>query len=375
MEENSAYNRIVIIGNGFDMAMGLKTSYSDFLLDYLKHRLNAATDTVVDNSLVQINRNGISYRNSRFYAEKASDTSTLEELLNFMKNNSNYCKVTYRGILADILSFHEIQNWVDIESLYFDSMVPMIDRLKNSPPKNKSYSNIEILNKSFRELTNNLDDYIHKVNDNPLGQNIADHFYDFLELCVKKQTNKQTCLNHKADYNQLENPENVLFLNFNYTNSLNKILGYNGLNPKYQIVNIHGQAGKKSNPIIFGYGDDTHPKYNELEQENSDIPLEFIKSFYYNRTPDYHKMLGFMESNKYEVYIVGHSCGLSDRTLLKSIFEQDNCGSIKIFHRGSIEEHIKKNMAISRHFDDKQLLRKRVLPFDVHAIIPQANIA
>ncbi len=29
-------NRIVIIGNGFDLAQGLKTSYEDLLLDFLK---------------------------------------------------------------------------------------------------------------------------------------------------------------------------------------------------------------------------------------------------------------------------------------------------------------------------------------------------
>lgn len=28
------YNRVVIVGNGLDLAMGLKTSYTDFLLDY-----------------------------------------------------------------------------------------------------------------------------------------------------------------------------------------------------------------------------------------------------------------------------------------------------------------------------------------------------
>lgn len=33
---NNPYNRIVLIGNGFDKALGLKTSYADFILNYLK---------------------------------------------------------------------------------------------------------------------------------------------------------------------------------------------------------------------------------------------------------------------------------------------------------------------------------------------------
>ena len=34
-------NRLVIIGNGFDMAHGLKTSYMDFINWYWEQRLNA----------------------------------------------------------------------------------------------------------------------------------------------------------------------------------------------------------------------------------------------------------------------------------------------------------------------------------------------
>jgi hypothetical protein len=37
-------NRLIIIGNGFDLAHGIKTSYHDFILDYLKERLLAALD-------------------------------------------------------------------------------------------------------------------------------------------------------------------------------------------------------------------------------------------------------------------------------------------------------------------------------------------
>ena len=33
-------NRLIIIGNGFDLAHGLKTSSSDFLLNYLSESLN-----------------------------------------------------------------------------------------------------------------------------------------------------------------------------------------------------------------------------------------------------------------------------------------------------------------------------------------------
>jgi hypothetical protein len=42
-------NRIVIIGNGFDLAQGLETGYEHFLLDYLKGIIEKINFEVVDN--------------------------------------------------------------------------------------------------------------------------------------------------------------------------------------------------------------------------------------------------------------------------------------------------------------------------------------
>ena len=40
--EQYNYIRIVIIGNGYDRALGMATSYKDFLLDYFKHCIKSA---------------------------------------------------------------------------------------------------------------------------------------------------------------------------------------------------------------------------------------------------------------------------------------------------------------------------------------------
>ncbi|KAB7529264.1 hypothetical protein F8C76_15650 [Flagellimonas olearia] len=367
MENKSyTYNRIVIIGNGFDLALGYKTSYSDFLLHYLKSRLNHVTFKAYSDRLFSSSDLGF------MDGDDFNSCRTVQDLVNFFEDNKQL-NVKFNGILKDVFEFQKIENWVDIETLYFGALLPKFDLLKKQNPNKRDYNSIKAYNDTFRDLTKYLNDYIFNENLNQLKGGTPHQFYEFLSDCVIKQPNRRVCLNHEITYDELDNPSNVLFLNFNYTDSLHKVLGFSGLKPEYQIINIHGQAGSNSSPIIFGYGDDTHRRYTEMEGENSDALLEFIKSFYYNRTTDYHKMLGFMEMDKYEVYIVGHSCGLSDRTLLKSIFEHEQCLSIKIFHRGKIDEHLKKNMAISRHFADKLLLRKRVLPFDKHAIIPQAK--
>lgn len=37
-------NRLIILGNGFDLAHGLKIRYSDFILDLLKHEIGESFD-------------------------------------------------------------------------------------------------------------------------------------------------------------------------------------------------------------------------------------------------------------------------------------------------------------------------------------------
>ncbi|WP_228235892.1 AbiH family protein [Allomuricauda sp. M10] len=363
-QQKYGYNRIVIVGNGMDLAMGLKSSYSDFLANYLFNCAEQAQQGSYQDMLFKIDWV------PKLYPTEANSLSSMQDWNELLKHNT-YWNYKYLGFLENVMNNLSIENWVDVESLYFDTMIPMIDNVKKGKLNSRNYQHITTLNDSFRELTRLLDIYIKKIDNVQFFENTA--FQYFLEGCFEKQILKEVCLNHPdhIGYDNLPDPRNVMFLNFNYTSTLTKLLNYVGKRNR-QTINIHGVAGNIANPIIFGYGDDTHPYYARIEEERSDVPLEFIKSFYYNRTTAYHKMLGFMDSGPYEVYIVGHSCGLSDRTLLKSIFEHKDCISIKIFHRGTIDEHIRKNMAISRHFDDKQLLRKRVLPFDQHAIIPQA---
>src|SRR5690606_35277700 len=114
------------------------------------------------------------------------------------------------------------------------------------------------------------------------------NYQGFFEKMRNKQSKATYLQNHKVEDKDINDPDKVLFLNFNFTNSVYDVHSpANGLNEKPYVINIHGYAGVQEAPIIFGYGDDTHPYYSIIEQDLSDIPLEFIKSFYYSRTEDY----------------------------------------------------------------------------------------
>jgi hypothetical protein len=61
---------------------------------------------------------------------------------------------------------------------------------------------------------------------------------------------------------------------------------------------------------------------------------------------------------------MGHSCGISDRTLLNTIFEHKNCSSIKIFYHkmeDGTDNYSDVARNISRNFTNKPLMRKRVV--------------
>jgi hypothetical protein len=154
-------------------------------------------------------------------------------------------------------------------------------------------------------------------------------------------------------------PETVLILNFNYTDTADSYdrpgLGYT--------IHIHGEL-KKRDSIIFGYGDELDEKYQQLQALNENECLKNIKSIKYLESDHYRGVLKFLETEPYQVLIMGHSCGNSDRTLLNTIFEHENCVSIKPFYHkwedGS-DNYLELVQNISRNFTNMRLYRDRVV--------------
>lgn len=166
-----------------------------------------------------------------------------------------------------------------------------------------------------------------------------------------------------------------LFVNFNYTNTLESYTSRN-FPSNNNLINIHGELGNPSHPVIFGYGDEMDPHYEKIENLNSNEFLRNIKSFGYFRTSDYQEVIRFCGSGKFTVKILGHSCGLFDRILLNTIFEQPNCEKIKIFYYQKSQtenDYFEKTQEISRHFkaSEKGNMRTKIVPWcESVALVP-----
>ena len=107
---------------------------------------------------------------------------------------------------------------------------------------------------------------------------------------------------------------------------------------------------------------------------NDNRYLKNIKSIRYLESGNYRDILRFINSAPYQIYIMGHSCGNSDRTLLNTLFEHENCVSIKPFYYQKDEENdnyseITQN--ISRNFTNMQSFRDKVVNKTLCEPMPQ----
>lgn len=344
-------NRLVIIGNGFDLAHGLPTRYSDFIEDYILESMSF----FFDNRKYEDDLISISFKQSVSFKDKPK-FENIEQVFQFLADRTHYIQFTYKSIFFKILkSKLTVMNWVDVENEYFEEL----KRCKLRNNDEFDYDKIKKLNSDFKFIKEKLEIYLSKV----IQFDFEKDNIKFVSLfCQPIMKDEALLANLKKD----EIPKKIHLLNFNYTDTIEHYYkDCNEIIPT-EINYIHGELDYIDNPIIFGFGDEFDKNYKELEYKNNNLLFEHIKSFGYFKTQNYHNLIRFIEDGDYQVYIIGHSCGLSDRTMLKEIFENEKCKSIKIFYHSKSSfdnDYIEKTMEISRHFEDKGLMRKKIVSF------------
>ena len=354
-------NRLVLIGNGFDLAHKLKTSYSDFIKDYLKNVINH----YYQNNVYQDDLIEISNRYVHNYFENQNEVSSDNAMMvlrsfQFGKEKAFIMVKIKSAFFHNTLDKLENINWVDLEDDYFNNLLAC----KSS--RGFNLDKVKSLNDEFDFLKLKLEEYLIKVqkeNEHSASEEISEVF------CEKIKGKDIVTLKMNDEL-----PSRILILSFNYTDTLEKYKKACQKCVDTQINYIHGKLEANSNPLIFGYGDEYNKSYLEFEDLKKKELLKHIKSFGYFKTSNYHNLIRFIEEDNFQVYILGHSLGLSDRTMLKQIFEHDKCKSIKFFYHKLSEtqnDYTDKTFDISSHFSDKALMRKKIVPFDLSSPMPQ----
>lgn len=162
----------------------------------------------------------------------------------------------------------------------------------------------------------------------------------------------------------------VLFLNFNYTHDYRSLLEKLERRHKQITISkiqIHGEICNKNQlgkDMVFGIGDEQEGLYHEIESLYDDDWLHCMKSFHYFKNDSYQELLGFIEKGEYEIFVIGHSCSITDRTLLSMMFEHEHCKKIYVHHYKGLSSYLKTTYNIARNFKDKVKMRKVVQPFN-----------
>ena len=324
-----------------------------------------------------------------------------KEVYYYITNNDKY-KIELSPFFERITKSIETKGWVDVEIEYYEL-------LKKYVIDGKDVSDIEKLNNQLQYLQDILVKYLKsiEISDKLLKTNIRQKIYDRFKSTDISISGKQALKDHideglalndrdlewklspygrsyyikgnvenyrtrlksKDSYVGQEEPplelmlpNHIMLLNFNYTHTADLYCKEASI---FTVNQIHGDLDNPKS-VIFGYGDELDNNYKSIVDKNENKFLGNIKSIKYLESDNYRRLLSFIESEPYQIVIMGHSCGNSDRTLLNTLFEHKNCVSIKPYYykwgEGEKDDnYIELVQNISRNFKDMKLMRDRVV--------------
>ena len=343
---------ILILGNGFDLAMGRKTSYNDFL--EFAEKLFAEKDVQLEDFLYSNQIDIEKYRNNlyiQFINEnklKLGDNwSNLEIMISQLAEAIDYFKLN-----ADIL-YRKDENSL---------RVTHVDLLEGSIVSQENFASKLFVAKIFYELFyilewNKLE---RRVAISELNEKFIYHlelltdlleiylsYRDYIDFEINKIDPVETALNAVDDISDSS------VISFNYTHTPNKL--YNISLEKTHF--IHGEidlnrSKSEINTMVFGIEDkgndvnfDLIPYqkyYQRVVKETGNLYEKFFIST---------KLSGWGAAVSKNIIVFGHSVDPLDKEIIKKCFEiayekRYNYRFIFTYHTESAKRSIIKNLAI-----------------------------
>lgn len=353
--------KILLIGNGFDLAHGLPTSYSYFLdfCDKIKKTLfflessnddewkkdiilNWDIDNSIKSKLYEWDKNTNNNLN-KLFSEIYDNIKDNIWINYFLKKRNQLGKnwIDFESEISNVVqAFECVRNCTEsgksiprsgIEGIKVEEVETFIDIFEGNGSKMFAinYKTLGIFNKYVKKMTVDLDRLIRA-----------------LEIYISEFINKIEVLQKNDDIKDI-NPDCVL--SFNYSNTYERIYGQSN---KIEYDYIHGKADITNNVntcnLVLGIDE-------YLEERDRDNKLEFLsfKKFYQrifkSTDSSYMEWVDEIRQNlvcPYELYIFGHSLDKTDKDILKLLICNDNVQTKIYYHR--------------RNKDDKKELGKLI---------------
>lgn len=358
---------LIILGNGFDLACGLKSSYKSFFESYLDKKVKKGVEELFtsfcDKKEFELSNEELAILNATSNSADFDSMLKLEEkhkawkkkksefdieLSNLLKNDA-FVSINFFDIYFILNSLNEITypNWSDVElaiqklliddnvdnDSFFVNMKNILYCLKTGKGKKESLFIITLLGKINKPLA---------LKD--IERRILEHLFDFEEKFKKYinsilqegsyfKTYAEDKLFEIVNFNDI--PINIL--TFNYTTFLRNVDdNYKAL----KIENVHGTLKSK---IVFGVDDIAIDANNNLYSFTKTSRMMNNTSYDENSTPILHP-------NIKKIKFYGHSLSEMDYSYFQSIFDFYNLygSDVQLFFYYSIydkkiAEDIKSN--------------------------------
>ncbi len=326
--------RLVIIGNGFDRAHGLKTSYSEFIEYLVRESINH--NEKVRNELFDV---GFMKTEEKDYAFIRKNFDKLAHT----KNEDQSGRIRFKNrLLCGMMMNSFSSDWFNVEDYYFNAIC-------GASASNKEINYIGTINEDFEQIKNWLENYLVTLIENQT-----------INLNKRFETIFQGGF-----------PESLLIVNFNYTPVANMYMPLLRQVNNKKIIHIHGELKSDENPIIFGHGDDVNTNYTRLINQPNRFFVKNFKRLLYKNWDTYDQIRDFINDRQdYEVYSIGHSLGVSDKTLLSEILNNQKVYRIKLFYHKNLNgyQNLINNLVRIVHSDT---LNKKVMNFRQSEAVPQ----
>lgn len=198
-------NKLIIIGNGFDLAHGLPTSYNHFL-NHIWNKFSEMDSNKLIGELFSLDRTRIrldSYDDYNDFIVQCKRNYNRNGYRTHMPENYNKClKVSYqdpymegspqcvfefKNKLFELITANNIETWVDIEKIYYDALLSLV----KADRKFSQFKSIDQLNSEFKQIKNLLNNYIK---ENVEDKYVFSHNYEQCKSIVDLFSNQYNIL-------------------------------------------------------------------------------------------------------------------------------------------------------------------------------------
>jgi hypothetical protein len=335
--------KYLVIGNGFDLAHELKTAYIDFM-NYAISR---------NKSLYQNYISGNNAETSIKYIENIDNP----DMQLFAEKISRNIWMYY---FTDLYRKNQIagENWIDFEteisriiekfdknSLNIYDYLPSLSKFKNKDEKMTMFYNF--YGALYAGGVEKVENHTYKMLIENLSKDLDD-VIDAFEIYLKQEVETCNVSIYSPDILQLGKIDGIL--TFNYTATAQRVY------PKLENVPvhyIHGKLGDDNveNNMVLGINEYWDAD-NSSKHTDYNIFKKFTQRVIKNTGVDYRKWIFaaikqglhyenmrdqtlYRELGLSEIYIFGHSLGISDKDILKELFMHEQL-IVNVFYKDKI---------------------------------------